>query len=154
MLKFITSLSFVLVFVFGSLNAFAYAQTLPAAVKPTFEQKYAGAKVISCHEINGEHNIIFQQENEVKSARFDANGKWIDTIISLNPGTAPAKIEEYITANHAGKNGHIRRIENEAGTTFLVFISDTKALRFDKDGNMTKQEEVSAIDESVLNSIK
>lgn len=154
MLKFVASLSFVLAFAFGSLNAFAYAQTIPAAVKPIFEQKFAGAKVISCHEINGEHNIIFQQENEVKSARFDANGKWIDTIISLNPGTAPAKIEEYIATNHPGKGGHVRRIENEAGTTFLVFISDTKAIRFDKEGNMTKEEEVSAIDTRGLDQIK
>ncbi|WP_338793096.1 PepSY-like domain-containing protein [Bernardetia sp. Wsw4-3y2] len=153
MLKFIASLSFVLLFAFGG-HAFAFAQTLPANVKSTFEQKFAGAKVISCHEINGEHNIIFQQENEVKSARFDASGKWIDTIISLNPGTAPAKIEEYISANHAGKNGHIRRIENEAGTTFLAFISETKALRFDKDGNMTKEEDVSSIDEAALSTIK
>lgn len=154
MLKFITLLSFVLVFAFGSFHTFASAQTIPDKVKPTFEQKFAGAKVISCHEINGEHNIIFQQENEVKSARFDANGKWIDTIISLNPGTAPAKIMDYLAAKHAGVNGHIRRIENAAGTTYLVFISDTKAIRFDKDGNMTKEEDVSSIDEAALSTIK
>jgi hypothetical protein len=153
MLKFITSLSFVLVFAFGS-HAFAFAQTIPANVKPAFEQKFAGAKVISCHEINGEHNIIFQQENEVKSARFDANGKWIDTIISLNPGTAPAKITDYLAAKFEGKSGHIRRIENEAGTTFLVFISEKKALRFDKDGNMTKEEDVDSIDEKALITIE
>ncbi|WP_375562930.1 hypothetical protein ACE193_10535 [Bernardetia sp. OM2101] len=154
MLKFIASLSFVLVFALGNLNAFAYAQSIPANVKPTFEQKFAGAKVISCHEINGEHNIIFQQENEVKSARFDANGKWIDTIVSLNPGTAPAKITEYLADKHEGKNGHIRRIENEDGTTFLAFVSDTKAIRFDKDGNMTKEEEISSIDTRGLDQIK
>ena len=154
MLKFISSLSFIFVLIFGSLNAFAVAQNLPASVKPTFEQKFAGAKVISYHEINGEHNVIFQQENEVKSARFDASGKWIDTIISLNPGTAPSKIEEYIASNHAGKNGHIRRIENAQGTTFLAFVSETKAIRFDEDGNMTKEEDVSAIDEAALSTIK
>ena len=154
MLKFITSLSFVLVFALGSLNAFAFAQSIPAKVKPTFDQKFAGVKVISCHEINGEHNIIFQQENEVKSARFDANGKWIDTIISLNPGTAPAKISDYLAAKFSGKSGHIRRIENNEGTTFLVFISETKAIRFDKDGNMTKLEDVSSIDEAALITIK
>lgn len=154
MLKFITSLSFVLVFAFGSLNAFAFAQSIPDKVKPTFDQKFSGAKVISCHEINGEHNIIFQQENEVKSARFDANGKWIDTIVSLNPGTAPAKIVDYLAAKHEGKSGHVRRIENEAGTTFLVFISETKAIRFDKEGNMTKEEDVSSIDEAALSTIK
>ncbi len=154
MLKFIASLSFVLIFALGSLNAFAFAQTIPAAVKPTFEQKFAGAKVISCHEINGEHNIIFQQENEVKSARFDASGKWIDTIVSLNPGTAPTKITDYLVAKHAGTSEHIRRIENTAGTTYLVFISETKAIRFDKDGNMTKEEDVSSIDESALSTIK
>ncbi|AFM04673.1 Protein of unknown function (DUF2874) [Bernardetia litoralis DSM 6794] len=152
MLKFITLLSFVLVFAFGS-HAYAFAQTIPANVKPTFEQKFAGAKVISCHEINGEHNIIFQQEDEVKSARFDTNGKWIDTIITLNPGTAPTNIEEYIATNHAGKNGQIRRIENETGTTFLAFISETEAVRFDKDGNMVKLEDVSSIDESALSTI-
>jgi hypothetical protein len=154
MLKFIASLSLVLLFAFGSFHAFAFSQTIPANVKPTFEQKFAGAKVISCHEINGEHNIIFQQENEVKSARFDANGKWIDTIISLNPGTAPTKIEEYLAAKFSGKSGHIRRIENTEGTTFLVFISETKAIRFDKDGNMTKLEDVSSIDEAALITIK
>ena len=155
MLKFIASFSFVLVFlVFGSLHAFAFAQTIPAAVKPTFEQKFAGAKVISCHEINGEHNIIFQQENEVKSARFDASGKWIDTIISLNPGTEPAKIIEYLNAKHESKSGNIRRIENAQGTTYLAFISETKAIRFDKDGNMTKEEDVNSIDESALSAIK
>lgn len=153
MLKFIISLSFVLIVAFGN-QAFAVAQTIPAAVKPSFEQKFAGATVISCHEINGEHNIIFQQANEVKSARFDASGKWIDTIISLNAGTAPAKITEYVAAKHDGKSGHIRRIENEEGTTFLVFISETKALRFDKDGNMTKEEDVSSIDESALSTIE
>jgi hypothetical protein len=154
MLKFITSLSFVLVFVLGTFHAFAFAQTIPDKVKPTFEQKFAGAKVISCHEINGEHNIIFQQENEVKSARFDASGKWIDTIVSLNPGTAPAKIMDYLAAKHAGTSGHIRRIENAAGTTYLVFISETKAIRFDKDGNMVKLEDVSSIDEAALTTIK
>ncbi len=153
MLKFITSLSFVFVFAFGS-HAFAFSQTIPANIKPNFEQKFAGAKVISCHEINGEHNIIFQQENEVKSARFDGNGKWIDTIISLNPGTAPAKITEYLAAKFEGKNGHVRRIENTEGTTFLAFISEKKAIRFDADGNMTKLEDVSSIDESALTTIK
>ncbi len=153
MLKFIASLSFVLVFAFGG-HAYAFAQNIPAKVKPTFEQKFAGAKVISCHEINAEHRIIFEQENEVKSARFDANGKWIDTIISLNPGTAPAKISEYLAAKFAGKTGHIRRIENNEGTTYLVFISETKAIRFDQDGNMTKLEDVSSIDEAALSTIK
>ncbi len=154
MLKFIASLSFVLVLAFGSLNAFAFSQTIPANVKPHFDQKFVGAKVISCHEINGEHNIIFQQENEVKSARFDKNGKWIDTIISLNPGTAPAKIEEYLAAKFSGKSGHIRRIENATETTYLVFISETKAIRFDAEGNMVKLEDVSSIDESALSTIK
>ena len=154
MLKFIASLSFVLIFAFGSFSVFAFGQNIPASVKPTFEQKFAGAKVISCHEINGEHNIIFEQENEVKSARFDSKGKWIDTIISLNPGTAPTKITEYLAAKFSGTSGHIRRIENAQETTYLVFISETKAIRFDKDGNMIKLEDVSLIDESALSTIK
>ncbi len=154
MLKFITSLSFILVFAFGSFHAYAFAQTIPSKVKPTFEQKFADAKVISCHEINGEHNIIFQQGNEVKSARFDADGKWIDTIITLNAGTAPSKITEYLSSKFGGKNGQIRRIENSEGTTYLAFISEKKAIRFDKDGNMTKLEDVSSIDESALTTIK
>lgn len=154
MTRFFFTLLFALTLV-GALPVSLSAQDLPDIIKGTFGSKYAGVKVISYLPLSSLHSVIFEEANTIKVAKFDAAGAWIETVTTLNPQTTPPKVADYLGEKHAGKQHHVRKVEDKSGaTTFVAFVNETTAVRFDKDGNLTKEEAIDPLDSELLSQIK
>jgi hypothetical protein len=139
----------------GTLPNRLAAQDLPDIIKGTFNSKYAGVKVISYLPLSALHSVIFEEANTIKVSKFDAAGAWIETVTALNPQTTPSKVADYLGEKHAGKQHHVRKVEDKNGTTtFVAFVNETTAVRFDKDGNLIKEEAIDPLDSELLSQIK
>jgi Putative beta-lactamase-inhibitor-like, PepSY-like len=93
--------------VIAAINLSAHAQKMAAArvptvVKATFAKQFAGATA-KWEKENGEYEAGFTMDGKDMSALFTADGKLMESEVSMKPSELSAKILAYIKANYKDK---------------------------------------------------
>ncbi len=123
------------------------AQDIPASVETAFTQRFANAEGIVWDELEeGEFTATFILKGIEMSARFDADGGWILTMVYLEDTDVPSAVQKAIAKQFPEYDMYdVVRVENPNGRYYeMTLESEENALvvQVGETGKILKKEPV------------
>ncbi len=128
------------------------ADNVPAAVITAFKAKFSIAEKTSWEIDYDNYEADFTVGKTDFSAKFDKDGKWLETLTYLKPSELPKEIKEALSKKYgdilsAYKIDDAKKIEKEKETIYTMEITkgeNVYDVEFDHEWVMVKEEQKSA----------
>lgn len=143
-------LLFIFSAVFISINMNAQKiseENVPSAVTAAFKAKFSIAGKTTWEMDYDKYEADFTVGKNDFSAKFDKDGKWLETDTYLKPSELPKNIKEALTKKYgelsAYKVENAMKVEKEKETTYVMEIirgENTYDVEFDQEGEIIKEE--------------
>jgi len=132
----------IIAFILATVPAFAQkldASKVPAPVKKTFTENFAGATDVKWEKEHGNYEANFKQNNQKLSATFAESGALMETEQGIEINTLPAAATAYIAKNYKGdKVKEAAKLKMANGETHYEAEVKGMDVIFDEKGNFIK----------------
>ncbi len=116
------------------------ASKVPNTVKSAFEKQYPGIRVAKWEKENDKYEANFSKDGKAMSTLQQADGKIVETEISIKISELPLSIVNYVKQHHPGKKiKDASKITNDKGEQMYEAGIPGKDLLFNKDGKFIKE---------------
>lgn len=122
-------------------------ENLPQEVVTAFKAKFSIAEKTNWEIDYDNYQANFVVGKSEFSAKFDKDGKWIETDTYLKPSELPKIIKEALSAKYGELSGYkiddAIKIEKEKETIYVMEVTrgeNTYDVEFDQEGEMTKED--------------
>ena len=100
----------------------------PESVQNKFKSMFATAeKAKFSKEKDGSWEVDFKQNMVKSSAKFSANGEWLETEQNIKFAETPASVQEFVKSKYAGFDVETcEKVSTPEATSFEVFVEKGK----------------------------
>lgn len=123
------------------------ADNVPSSVTTAFKAKFSIAEKTTWEMDYDNYEADFTVGKTDFSAKFDKDGKWLETDTYLKPSELPKIVKETLSKKYGELSGYkideAMKVEKEKEMTYEMVVikgENTYDVEFSEDGEMTKEE--------------